>query len=118
MWLYPERRQRELEAIVKRAVGRVLAHVAARQPPVVEHFFYGAMGIHPRHLVTWYLFETDADQEAARATGLLDELDARTRAELEAEGFPPEGVAEMMVATTTREDIQRTTGGDYRLYFQ
>ena len=25
---------------------------------------------------------------------------------------------EMLVCTTTQEDIQRTTGGDYRLYFQ
>lgn len=118
MWLYPESRQRELEAIVKRAVRRVRSHVAARRPPVAEDFFYGAMGIHPRHLVTWYLFETDADHEAARTTGLLRELDERTRAELRAEGYPSEGVAEMMVSTTTREDIQRTTGGDYRLYFQ
>src|SRR5687767_6482224 len=108
MSMYSQVRQHKLEAIVKRAVRRVLAHVAARQPPVVEHFFYGAMWSHPRYLVTWYLFETNADHDAAKACGLLDELDARTRAELEAEGFPPEGVAEMMVSTTTREDIQRT----------
>jgi hypothetical protein len=111
-------RQARLETIVKRAVDRVLAQVADRRPAIVERFFFGAMSIHPRHLITWYLFETDAEQAQAEATGLLRELETRTRAELAAAGYPPEGVAEMHVATTTREDIRRTTGGDYRLYFQ
>jgi hypothetical protein len=111
-------RQRRLDEIAKVAVTRVLNAVAAREPPVRKHFFYGASAIHPRHLVTWYIFHTQSDLETARQSGLTAELDTLTRAELISRGYPKEGADIMHVEFTSEEDVQNKTGGNYFAYFK
>lgn len=111
-------RQKRLDAIVDGAMGRVTAQIAGRQPPICDKFFYGASAIHPRNLVTWYLFATDAELSAARAGGLTADLDQLTRSELLAGTYPAEGVQLMKVSFASEEEIQRTTGGDRWLYFK
>ena len=111
-------RQKYLDGIVEGAMTRVIAKIANRQPPIHTHFFYGASAIHPRHLVTWYLFKSDSEWEAAKRNGLTSEIDAATRTELAAGGYPPEGVGAMFVSFTSDEDIQRKTGGNYYVYFK
>ena len=97
---------------------RVLDVVAARLPPVKKHLFYGASGIHPRHLVTWYIFETDLDLNTAERNGLMSELDALTRSELVRHGYPRKAVPAIHVTFTSEEDVQKKTGGNYFLYFK
>ena len=97
---------------------RVLATVAGRQPWVSSHFFYGASAIHPRHLVTWYSFRTDAKWEEAKRSGLTSDLNRLARAKLVAGGYPPDGAQQMMVGFASDEDIQRETGGDRWAYFK
>jgi hypothetical protein len=111
-------RQSRLDEIVKDAMARVIAQISGRQPAVHSHFFYGASAIHPRHLVTWYLFRTDSEWNAAKHGGLTSEIEHATRAELLAGGYPQEGIQPMHVAFTSDEDIQRVTGGDYWAYFK
>ena len=111
-------RQAQLDEIARSAMARVIAQVGGRQPAVHTHFFYGASAIHPRHLVTWYLFRTDSDRETATRSGLTSEIERATRAELAAGGYPAEGVGLMHVGFTSDEDIQRETGGDYWAYFK
>src|SRR5580700_3848387 len=71
-------RQRRLDEISRAAMKGVLDAVAAREPAVREHVFYGASAIHPRHLVTWYIFHTDRELETAQQNGLTSELDTLT----------------------------------------
>jgi hypothetical protein len=111
-------RQGHLDAIVKNAMTRVVSEIAGQQPSVHSHFFYGASAIHPRHLVTWYLFRTDSEWEVAKHNGLTSKIESATRAQLAASGYPPEGVNLMMVSFTSDEDIQRQTGGNYWAYFK
>jgi hypothetical protein len=111
-------RQKYLDAIVEAAMKRVMAAIAGRQPAVTVHFSYGASAIHPRHLVTWYLFSRDADWKTAQSNGLIADIDRLTRAELIAGHYPPEGAEQMNVAFTSEEDIQRETGGNYWAYFK
>jgi hypothetical protein len=110
----PER----LDLIVHSAMLRVVSGIADRTPTLKAHFFYGAMGIHPRHLVTWYLFHTDADWQVARESGLIADIERLTRAELAAGGYPAEGFDGLMISFTSDEEIQRETGGDYWAYFK
>jgi hypothetical protein len=111
-------RQRRLDEIARSATTRVLDAVATREPSVGKHFFYGASAIHPRHLVTWYIFQTDRDLETARQNGLTSDLDALTRAELIDRGYPKKGAQAMHVAFTSEEDVQNKSGGNYFAYFK
>jgi hypothetical protein len=115
-----ERRERQkvLDSIVSAAMERVLAAIAGRQPAVSSHFSYGASAIHQRHLVTWYLFRTDAEWETAKQNRLISDIERMTRAELVSGGYTPEGAQQMMVSFTSDEDIQRKTGGDHLAYFK
>jgi hypothetical protein len=115
-----ERRERQnaLDLIVSAAMDRVLAAIAGRQPAVSSHFSYGASAIHQRHLVTWYLFRTDAEWETAKQNGLISEIERLTRAELVSGGYTLAGAQQMMVSFTSDEDIQRKTGGDHLAYFK
>jgi hypothetical protein len=111
-------RQKRLDGIVTAAMEQVLAALAGRQPVLHSHFFYGASAIHPRHLVTWYLFRTDGDWETAKHNGLVSDIERLTRQGLVSGGYPPEGAKQMHVSFTSDEDIQRETGGDYWAYFK
>jgi len=111
-------RQKHLDAIADAAMTRVMSAIAGRQPSVSSHFSYGASAIHPRHLVTWYLFGTDAEWETAKTNGLIADIERLTRAELVIGGYSAEGAQQMMVCFTSDEDIQRETGGDYWAYFK
>ena len=111
-------RQRRLDEIARSAMTRVLDAVAAREPSVRRHLFYGASAIHPMHLVTWYIFRTDHDLETARQNGLTSDLDALTRAELISRGYPARGAQVMHVSFTSEEDVQNKAGGNYLAYFK
>ena len=111
-------RQKHLDAIVKAATDAVAAAVARTAPRLHRHLFYGATGIHPRHLVTWYLFATDADFAEARRNGLTERIERLTREYLGQKGYPAESLPKIQVGFTTDEDIQREAGGDYWAYFK
>ena len=111
-------RQEVLALIVKHATDAVASEMSQRSPSIVQHFFYGAIGINPCHLATWYLFRTDAELAEARSSGLTDHIADLTRSNLTAYGYPAEAIPNVSISFTTDEDIQRKTGGNYRYYFQ
>ena len=111
-------RQKHLDSVVQAAMQRVVAAIGDRRPTLKAHFFYGATGIHPRHLVAWYLFHTDADWQVAKESGLVADIERFTKAELVAGSYPAEGFDGLMVSFTSDEEIQRETRGDYWAYFK
>jgi uncharacterized Tic20 family protein len=113
-----EGRQHELEAIVEDATQRVMTSVARAEPAVVHHLFYGSMGVDPENLVVWYLFETDTAQETAEESGLLANLDKRTRCALRTHDYPTPAVDRIAVRFTSLEDIEREAGGNWWQYFK
>jgi len=68
--------------------------------------------------VTWYIFDTDGDLQVATENGLTAKIDAATRCELAAGGYPEAGIRLMHVSFTSKEDVDRKTGGNYYLYFK
>jgi hypothetical protein len=110
-------RQRRLDAISRTAMSQSLSAVAARNPPVSKHFFYGASAICSKHLVTWYIFRTDVELREAEQHGLTADLERLTRSNLTNGGYPNKGARYMHVSFTSEEDIQRQSGGNYRDYF-
>ena len=142
MFLFSKRNR-----IIKKAVAKTVSTFTDKTPKIYQHFFYGAFDIEPQYLVVWYLFETDAELEAAKSSGYCDELEKATIHNLIDYGYPKEafeitnmgtpnitfhgGTEEeqknflhlltyrkAMISFTTKEDIDRETNGDYHLYFQ
>jgi hypothetical protein len=107
-------RQKQLEPLVQRAVDRVRAAVAAREPKISNSFFYGSMGIDPKHLVIWYIFDTDIQKGEAEKNGLLSELDRKSRETLRAEGYPPHVLDSIYVSFASDEEVVR--GGGYAFF--
>ena len=133
--------------IIKKAVAKTITAFADRTPKLCQHFFYGAFDIAPQNLVVWYLFESDAELETAKASGYCDDLEKATIRNLIDLGYPQEAfeITNMSVPSitfcgeteeqqqsilhslthrkakisfTTKEDIDNKTNGDYHLYFQ
>lgn len=103
------------------------------------------MDIGPQNLAIWYLFETEAELEIAKASGLCNELREATITNLISLGYlhlayiecpteiiPFQGGLEenrqellrsltnrkAAVSFTTIEDVDNKANGDFRLYFQ
>lgn len=133
--------------MIEKAVTKTVSEFADRAPAIYQHFFYGSFEIQPQYLVVWYLFETDADLQTAKSSGYCAELEAATIDALLLLGYPKEAFdltkietpnitlcnrteedhqkildsltyRKAMVSFTSKEDIDRKTNGDYRLYFQ
>lgn len=103
---------------MQRATKAVAAAIRDRPPPLLSHFFYGMSAIHPKHLVTWYIFRSDAGLAQARATGLVQQIDALTRAELAARGYPAAGIPLILVEIESDEMIRRESGGNPWNFFK
>ena len=111
-------KQQHLEAVIKGAVDGVLKRVEGQKPVVFTHTFYGAITVDPRFLAVWYIFKTEDDLRAAKASGLTRTLDTLTREFLDARGYPNFAIGLVAVSFTSEEDIYKKTGGDYVRYFQ
>ncbi|MEL7670914.1 hypothetical protein [Methanobacterium sp.] len=92
--------------------------VKDRKPMIFSNFHYGSIGINPKYLVIWYLFEKDSELKEAENNGLLNELKEITISELKANGYPEDVLDEIQIAFTSDEDIQKETGGNYWYYFK
>src|SRR4051794_18657924 len=110
-----EAQQKQLETLAQRAVDRVRAAVASRTPGITSSFFYGAIGIDPKHLTVWYVFGKDAQKKEATRNGLSEELDARTREALREEGYPPLVLAIIHIGFASDQEINRA--GGWRQFF-
>lgn len=110
-----EVRQAALEPVVNRALAAVRAAVVERRPALREAFFYGAIGIDPKHLAVWYILATDSDIAAATRTGLAKELERRTREALRTEGYPDLAIDQLHVGLASDEAIHRA--GGFRAFF-
>ena len=77
--------------IIRKAVLKTVKAFDGSKPRIAEHLFYGAVDLDPRNLVVWYLFETDADLENARACGLCEDITKATVRNLLSLGYPAEG---------------------------
>jgi len=107
-------KQKQLEPLVHRAVDRVRAAVAGREPKISSSFFYGSIGIDPKHLVIWFIFATDIQKEEAEKNGLMGELDRETRDALREEGYPPLVLETIFVSFASEEEIKQ--GGGYAFF--
>lgn len=133
--------------IIKKAVKKTVADFSKRTPKIYQHFFYGAFDREPQNLVVWYLFATDAELESAKLSGFCDDLEQATIRNLISLGYPQEAFEitpmgtpnitfhggadeerqnilqslthrKASISFTTKEDIDNTANGDYRVYFQ
>lgn len=85
MFLFSKRNR-----IIKKAIANTASEFADRTPKIYQHFFYGAVDIGPQYLVIWHLFETDAELETAKSSGICVELQEATIKNLISFGYPRE----------------------------
>jgi hypothetical protein len=109
-------RRARLEARARRAIRRVLADATGTSPQIRGHLFYGALELDPAHLVVWFLVATDAEKDAAGASGLQARLERLTRERLGEAGYPPEAVQRVGVLLASEEEIAHA--GGHREFFR
>ena len=104
-----------LKRKIKKAMKRTRLEFANCEPAIVDHFFYGAVEIHPRSLAMWYIFRTEAEMEQAGNSGMCCRIAEATARHLEQLRYPvdPRG----LVSFASQEAIDNTPGGP-RMYFQ
>jgi urease beta subunit len=114
-----KKRREKLEKIVKAAIAQLKAGIFADMQDRYETtLFMGTMGIDPINLSIYHFFQSDADLEYARSTGLTERIDAATRSALRDNGYPVEAIPRIWIRFATEEDVQRTADGDYWRYFR
>ena len=109
------------EHIINKAVKATFSAFKSSTPKISMHLFYGLFDESPEKLVIWYLFETYADLETAKTSGLCAEIEKGTIHNLLSGGYPAEAFEtseKVKVCFTTQEDVDKKADGDYRLYFQ
>ena len=92
-------RQNELMNIASLVASRLAERHFGKEPHPRSHFCYGDLSSDPGQLVIWYVFETSAElNEGMRKSGLVSEIDTRTRAELKEGGYPNEVIPKVWVS--------------------
>ena len=101
---------------IKKAMKRTRSAFADSVPSIADHFFYGVVEINPRSLAMWYVFQTDEELTQARESGLCEGIAEATVRHLEQLRYPadPRG----LVYFASWQEINQSTDGDPRLYFQ
>lgn len=117
-WAEERKIELKYDRIINTSVNRVMEQIKDKKPKIFSKFHYGAIGINPKYLVIWYLFEKDAELREAEDNGLIYELKILTLWELKANGYPEDVLSEIQIAFTTDEDIQNETNGNYWYYFK
>ena len=102
-----ERREAEIAAIVKDALNEVVAAWPSDAPALKEYFPSVSAYSEPPHVSIWYFFMTDADLEAAKASGVTAWADRETRARLRTRGLSAEIADDAGVIFVTDEDARR-----------
>lgn len=110
-----EAKEKQLNPLVQRAVDHVRTSVKDRAPTISSSFFYGAIGIDPKHLVIWYVVASDAEKKKVKINGLFDELNRKSREALKEAGYPIPAVELIAVSLASDEEINRA--GGFRAFF-
>jgi len=99
-----------LEATVGRILEAMKAELAAhtREKHFVTH--YGAIDIHPKHLVIWIVVQSDREKaRLSRDASLMQRL----RAFLAEFQYPVEGRDKAHIGFESVETVNRESGGDF-----
>jgi hypothetical protein len=99
--------QKQLDERAGKVMELVAATIAGRSPVVHPRFFRGPSVVHPKHLVTCYVFHTDAEWMIARTSGLVQDIQALTREAFVTVGFSSKEAAQVSIRFTSEEEIQR-----------
>lgn len=110
--------QKKWDAKVAAAVEEIKNDLLKSHPGFKTIFFFGAMGIDPKHLAIWCFFNKDEDLKKATEEQFTGLVQKAARQALCNHGYPSSLADAFHISFATDEDVQRTCGGDYRLYLQ
>jgi hypothetical protein len=103
------------DSIVNRAIYRTRVRFADTSPEIVDHIFYGANDIHPKHLAIWFAFADEAMLREAEALGHTKRIRQALLSALEEEGYPIEVLPEIGIGFVGKKEVDE--GGPW-IYFR
>src|SRR5688572_21942288 len=95
------------EFIIGRAIKAVLRRHSSGSIRIVRHLYYGATYINPRHLVIWYIVDSNDELNAAKTSTASQTIFDDTRAELLRRGYPAAAVDVIHVGLESQENIDK-----------
>jgi hypothetical protein len=110
-----ELREKQLFTLVDRATNKVKQKLNQLEPPIVGAISYGAIGIHPRHLAIWWMFDDAEAVKTARQRGLHELLQRETLTALAQVGYPTEFLSENSIGFAPADEIVKA-GGPYNYF--
>lgn len=99
-----------IEATVDRIVGAIKDEIAPRTRERVVVTHYGAIDIHPKHLVIWIVVDSDAERSRLAGDAVLRQ---RLRGFLAEFQYPVEGRDTAHIGFESVETVNRESGGDF-----
>lgn len=99
-----------IEATVDRILDAIREEMSSRTSERVVVTHYGAIVIHPKHLVIWIVVDSDREKSRLASDAALMQ---RFRAFLAAFQYPLEGRDQAHIGFESVETVNRESGGDF-----
>jgi hypothetical protein len=108
----------ELNSIISETFFETLVRFKNSSPVIFDTESFGAIWINPGNLVAVFIFENNSDLSLAYSNGLINEITENFKKILRENKYPASSLTHISLRFVSNEQINETSSGNNRHYFQ